>query len=67
MTDREYRLRERIDALRDERDALLQRVEQLEARLRRKPKRCAYCGAPTGGRITCRAHRDLLRLDEVMA
>jgi hypothetical protein len=53
MTDRELRLRRRIDLLQD---ALERARRPHPPRPRRQ--HCGYCGAPTTGRV-CRAHSDL--------
>jgi hypothetical protein len=56
MSDRERRLRERIDHLTDELDKARRRTPKPPP----QPKRnwCCYCGAPTKGRV-CRGHADL--------
>lgn len=65
MTDRELRLRARIDRLTDERDAA--RASTRPARHRdRRPTRCPYCAAPCYGRA-CSSHRDLLPVDPYFA
>ena len=67
MTDREYRLRQRIDSLTDERDEALETERELRATIRRmtgerrrKPtyRMCPYCGRPCHG-AACSLHRDL--------
>lgn len=67
MTDRELRLRTKIDALSDEKEALAKRVAELERRARQRPNRCQYCGEPTRGSRACPSHRDLLTLEWVAA
>jgi hypothetical protein len=72
-SERELRLRERIDTLRDQRDE----AEDERRRLRKtvatligsRPKKqfreCVYCGAFTYGKA-CPAHRDLIQRDPLM-
>ena len=56
MTDRELRLRQKIDDLRDERDTLKAMLG------RAKPKQvfgtCPWCGIPSYG-VVCKSHRDV--------
>jgi hypothetical protein len=64
VTEREYRLRRRIDTLREERDLLR---DLTGTRLRGELfRRCIYCGSYTWGK-TCPKHRDLLALDPEIA
>ena len=71
VTSCEYRLRQRVDLLTDQRDELERqrdllagRVLMLERRLGGHRGRCRYCGEPTGDRDgACSAHGDLPRLE----
>jgi hypothetical protein len=66
MTERERRLRARVDTLLSERAQLRQTVESLVNRGPRPMFRdCVYCGRPTYGKA-CRVHRDLIQLDPSM-
>lgn len=66
MTDRELRLRQRIDTLRDQRDHARQTLKTaiIAGRIR-LPHGCIYCGhGPSiGSPRTCSSHHDLPDLD----
>lgn len=64
MTEREFRLRRRIDTLTDERDRAL--AYGNGARTKARPSWCVYCGVPVmtrGWPTICFGHADLLKLD----
>lgn len=67
MTERELRLRTRIDTLVDrdqEKAQIIARLEREVRKLRRRGgMRCVYCGVPTRCSRACPSHRDLLTLE----
>jgi hypothetical protein len=65
MTEREWRLRKRIDALTDERDRL-RRLKAPKSLKGVATRHCVYCGARTRtSRLVaaCPCHRDLVAVD----
>ena len=72
MTEREHRLRMRIDTLLAERDQALDLVTVLKESVSERPRRdrprfrsCPYCGRPCYGRA-CHHHRDLVLIEETL-
>ena len=72
MTEREHKLRVRIDLLMDQRDELERQRDQLAGRLLEAEKQgrvggwCVYCGTRVPfSRRACPAHQDLARLERV--
>lgn len=66
VTDRETRLRERIDRLTDDRDQARGKLARLELSYRLAERallgHCVYCGAPAADSV-CWAHSDLVKVD----
>lgn len=63
MTEREFRLRSRIDKLTDERDKWRRSYNRLATQHGGKRRgACVYCGNATEN-IACASHRDLLDVD----